>query len=77
MAPTPKPVHPLLAVFLAVAATFCFLASSGLDDGLRWLLMGAGLVLLLGAIAGITATRRGAPETGWLPSRDRSAQEKQ
>jgi protein-S-isoprenylcysteine O-methyltransferase Ste14 len=77
MAPTPRPVHPLLTVFLAVFATLCFAASSNIHSGLRWLPMGAGVVLLVLAIAGITARRRGAPEAGWLPSREKSAREKQ
>ncbi len=70
MAPTPQPVHPLFAVFSAVFATFCFTASSNIDSNLRWFVMALGFVLLVVAIASLTARRRGAPETGWLPSRD-------
>ena len=75
MASNLKPVNPVATVFLAVFATFCFTASSMSDSGLRWVLMGVGIVLLILAIVGITASRRGAPESGWLPSRERSGKE--
>jgi protein-S-isoprenylcysteine O-methyltransferase Ste14 len=74
MAPTPKPVHPLVAVFAAVLATLCFTTSSTVHSGFRWVLMAVGFVLLAAAIAGIAATKRGAPESGWLPSRDKDEQ---
>jgi protein-S-isoprenylcysteine O-methyltransferase Ste14 len=71
MAPTRRPVHPLIAVFAAVLATLCFTTSSALDSGFRWVFLALGLVLLVVAIASLTATKRGAPGSGWLPSRDR------
>lgn len=69
MPSTPKPVHPMVSVFFAVFATFCFTAAANVHSGFRFVLMAAGGVLLVAAIAGITATRRGAPASGWLPSR--------
>lgn len=70
MTSTAKPVHPLLAVFPAVFATLAFVWSAGLDGWPRFVLLGVGLVLLLVAIVALTARRMGAPEQGWLPSRD-------
>lgn len=70
MALPPRPVGRQVAVFCACFATFAFVLSAQLDSRLRWLALVVGLLLLAAAILAQTAVRRGAPERGWLPSRD-------
>lgn len=70
MAVPPRPVNRQVAVFCACFATFAFVASSQMESQLRFLPMVVGLVLLAVAVVALTGVRRGAPERGWLPSRD-------